>query len=119
MVLWLTLNRRARSACDAVPSESRKTYRSLKFGSWERSQAMDGQTVRAGRADGATFAFEAIKRTPNTFLAHRVAWLAQRDGKQRAFVEAVLKGYFAEGRDTGSTDVLAAIAGEIGLDGTA
>jgi predicted DsbA family dithiol-disulfide isomerase len=94
----------------------RKTYRSRKFGSWERSQAMDAQTILAGRADGANFAYAAIKRTANTSLAHRVSWLAQREGKQRAFVEAALKGYFADGRDIGSKDVLAEIAGEIGLD---
>jgi predicted DsbA family dithiol-disulfide isomerase len=94
----------------------RRTYRSRKFGSWERSQALDAQTVLAGRRDGATFAYEAIKRTPNTFLAHRVSWLAQHEGKQRAFVEAALKGYFAQGRDIGSKDVLAEIASEISLD---
>lgn len=94
----------------------RRAYRSRKFGSWERSQGMDAQTVLSGRGDGATFEYDAIKRTPNTFLAHRVSWLAEREGKQRAFVEAALKGYFAQGRDIGSRDVLAEIAGEIGLD---
>ena len=94
----------------------RRTYRSRKFGSWERSQTMDTQTVLSGRGDGAIFDYEAIERTPNTFLAHRVSWLAQREGKQRAFVEAALKGYFTQGRDIGSKDVLAEIAGEVGLD---
>jgi predicted DsbA family dithiol-disulfide isomerase len=94
----------------------RRTYRAQKFGSWERSQAMDAQTVLAGRGDGATFDYDAIRRTPNTFLAHRVSWLAQREGQQSAFVEATLKGYFAQGRDIGSKNVLAEIAGEIGLD---
>jgi predicted DsbA family dithiol-disulfide isomerase len=92
----------------------RRTYRSRKFGSWERSQTMDAQTVLAGRGDGTSFDYEAIKRIPNTFLAHHVSWLAQREGQQRAFVEAALKGYFAQGRDIGSKAVLA--AGEIGLD---
>jgi predicted DsbA family dithiol-disulfide isomerase len=94
----------------------RRIYRSRKFGSWERSQAMDAQTVLSGQGDGAIFDYGAIERTPNTFLAHRVSRLAQREGKQRAFVEAALKGYFAQGRDIGSKDVLAEIAGEIGLD---
>lgn len=94
----------------------RRAYRSRKFGSWERSQAMDAQTVLSGKGDGAAFAYDAIKWTPNTFLAHRVSWLAQRAGKQRAFVEATLKGYFAQGRDIGSKDVLVEIAGEVGLD---
>jgi predicted DsbA family dithiol-disulfide isomerase len=94
----------------------RRTYRSRKFGSWERSQAMDAQTVLSGKGDGAIFDYGAIERTPNTFLAHRVSRLAQREGKQRAFIEASLKGYFAQGRDIGSKDVLAEIAGEVGLD---
>jgi len=72
--------------------------------------------VLAGRADGATFDYDAIKRTPNTLLAHRVSWLAQREDKQRAFVEAALKGYFPKGRDIGSKSVLAEISGEISLD---
>jgi predicted DsbA family dithiol-disulfide isomerase len=73
----------------------RRTYRSRKFGSWEHSQTMDAQTVLSGKGDGAIFDYGAIERTPNTFFAHRVSWLAQREGKQRAFVEAALKGYFA------------------------
>jgi predicted DsbA family dithiol-disulfide isomerase len=101
-----------------MPSEGidRKTYRSRKFGSWEQSRTTEAQTVLSGWGDGAIFDYEAIKRTPNAFQAHRVSWLARREGKQRAFVEAALKGYFAEGRDIGSKGVLVKIAGEIGLD---
>ena len=94
----------------------RRTYLSRKFGSWERVRALQAQIVLAGRDNGATFDYEAIKRTPNTFLAHRVSWLAQREGKQRALVEAAFRAYFADGRDIGSPDVLAEIAGDIGLD---
>jgi predicted DsbA family dithiol-disulfide isomerase len=101
-----------------MPAEgmSRRTYLSRKFGSWDRAQARQAQTVLAGRDDGATFDYEAIQRTPNTFLAHRVSWLAQREGKQRALVEAALQAYFAHGRDIGSPGVLAEIAAGIGLD---
>jgi predicted DsbA family dithiol-disulfide isomerase len=100
-----------------MPTEGmdRRAYRARKFGSWERSQAMDTQTVLSGKGDGVPFAYDAIKRTPNTFLAHRVSWFAERAGKQRAFVEAALKGYFAQGRDIGCKVALADIAGEIGL----
>ena len=94
----------------------RATYLSRKFGSWERAQALQAQIVLAGRDDGATFRHESIKRTPNTLLAHRVSWLAQREGKQRGFVEATLRAYFVDGRDIGSADVLAEIASEAGLD---
>ena len=84
---------------------------------WTRHETYDGaQTVLAGRDDGATFDYEAITRTPNTFLAHRVSWLAQREGQQRAFVEAALQAYFVHGRDIGSKGVLAEIASGSGLD---
>jgi len=99
-----------------VEGRDRKAYRSAKFGSWERSQAMDAQTVEAGRADGATFEYERIERTPNTFMAHRLAWFAGRFGKQRDFVETALQAYFAKGRDIGSVAVLVDLAGDIGLD---
>jgi predicted DsbA family dithiol-disulfide isomerase len=56
---------------------------------------MDAQTVLSAKAIGAVFDYEAIKRTPNTFLAHRVSWLPQRERKQWAFFEAALKGYSA------------------------
>jgi predicted DsbA family dithiol-disulfide isomerase len=101
-----------------MPAEGmdRRTYLSRKFGSWERVQALQAQIVLAGRDDGAIFDYEAIKRTPNTFLAHRVSWLAQRAGQQRAFVEAALQAYFVQGRDIGSKEILAEIASESGVD---
>ena len=94
----------------------RRTYLSRKFGSSERVQTIQSQTVLAGRGDGATFDYDAIKRTPNTFLAHRVSWLAQRAGKQRALVEAALQAYFTHGRDIGSPGVLTEVAAGVGFD---
>jgi predicted DsbA family dithiol-disulfide isomerase len=94
----------------------RRTYLARKFGSWERVQALEKQIVLSGADDGARFNYEAITLTPNTFLAHRVSWLAQREGKQRAFVEAAFSAYFTHGRDIGSHGTLAEIAAESGLD---
>lgn len=102
-----------------IEGMDRRAYLSRKFGSWERIRALQAQTVLAGRDDGATFDYEAIKRTPNTFLAHRVSWLAQREGKQRAWAEAAFEAYFARGQDLGSPDALAEIASGISLDGNA
>jgi predicted DsbA family dithiol-disulfide isomerase len=102
-----------------IEGMDRRTYLSRKFGSWERIRAIQAQTVLAGRDDGATFDYEAIKRTPNTFLAHRVSWLAEREGKQRAWAEAAFEAYFARGQDLGSAEVLAEIASGSTLDGNA
>ncbi|MEO1017381.1 MAG: DsbA family oxidoreductase [Pseudomonadota bacterium] len=94
----------------------RRTYRSRKFGSWERSQALDANTVTAAKADGVTLDYDRITRTPNTFAAHRLAWLAAQQGVQHAVVTALLEAYFVEGRDVGDVGVLAEIADEGGID---
>ena len=97
----------------------RRTYLSNKFGSWERVQAMQARIELAGGGDGAIFDYQRIQRTPNTFLAHRLSWLAQREGRQRPFVEAAFQAYFAQGRDIGSAGVLTEIAVSSGLDRSA
>ena len=79
----------------------RRAYRSHKFGSWERSQALDGQVAEAARSDGLVFRHELIGRTPNTRDAHRLIWLAGREGVQGAVVEALFSAYFHDGRDVG------------------
>ena len=57
-----------------------------------------------------------MERTPNTFDAHRLIWLAEKDGVQDAVVEGLFAGYFTNGRDVGDHDVLAQIAAGAGLD---
>jgi predicted DsbA family dithiol-disulfide isomerase len=101
-----------------MPAEGmeRKTYRTLKFGSWTRSLALDAETVRAASEDGVRFNYAAIGRTPNTFHAHRLSWLAAREDKQQSVVDALFSAYFEQGRDIGDLDTLIAIAGEQGLD---
>src|SRR5207253_1158629 len=51
-----------------MPKEgiSRREYRTRKFGSWERSQELDAKVVAVGEAEGISFAFDQIARTPNT-----------------------------------------------------
>lgn len=94
----------------------RRTYRSQKFGSWERSQMLDARTVAAARDDDIVFAYDRIGRTPNTFAAHRLAWLAAREDRQDAVVRALFESYFLHGRDIGDLEVLVEIAREAGLD---
>ncbi len=94
----------------------RRVYRSQKFGSWEHSQGLDAQVKNAGMSDGILFRHDLISRTPNTFEAHRLIWLAGKEGVQDAVVEALFRAYFTEGRDIGDTSVLIDIAAEAGLD---
>jgi predicted DsbA family dithiol-disulfide isomerase len=90
----------------------RRAYRTAKFGSWERSQALDAQVAAAGAEDGITFAFEKMTRTPNTLDAHRLIWLAAQHGVQDAAVERLFKGYFEEGLDLNDRPTLVRLAAE-------
>ncbi|KVN44602.1 disulfide bond formation protein DsbA [Burkholderia territorii] len=97
----------------------RTAYRSAKFGSWARSQALDAQVAEAGRAAGLVFDHARIARTPNTQLAHRLVWFAQQRGGAAALVDALFAAYFRDGRDIGDANVLAEIAAGAGLPGDA
>lgn len=100
-----------------VQGMDRKAYRSSKFGSWARSQAMDAQVTQAGKAVGLTFDYERVEKTPNTLAGHRLVWREQHAGRDASFlVKAIFKAYFGDGRDIGDLNVLADIAAETGLD---
>jgi predicted DsbA family dithiol-disulfide isomerase len=94
----------------------RRAYRSAKFGSWQRSQALDAQVAAAGRSDGLAFNHDKMERTPNTIDAHRLIWLAGQQGKEDAVVEGLFAAYFNEGRDVGDQAVLADVGASAGLD---
>jgi predicted DsbA family dithiol-disulfide isomerase len=94
----------------------RHAYRSAKFGSWQRSQALDAQVAEAGRSDGLVFNHDKMERTPNTVDAHRLIWLAGQLRKQDAVVEGLFAAYFNEGRDVGDQAVLADVGASAGLD---
>jgi predicted DsbA family dithiol-disulfide isomerase len=100
-----------------MPEEgmNRREYRSKKFGSWENSQSLDAQVTAAAKLVGLTIRYDLMARTPNTFNAHRLIWLAQKEGAQGAVVESLFRAYFTEGRDVGDTSVLIDIAKEAGI----
>lgn len=93
----------------------RRAYRTAKFGSWERSQALDTQVAAAGAEEGIPFAFDRMTRTPNTLDAHRLIWLAGQAGVQDAAVERLFKGYFEDGLDLNDRAVLVGLAAQSGL----
>ena len=95
---------------------NRQEYRTAKFGSWERSLALDAQVAEAGRDEGIPFDYAKVMWTPNTLDAHRLIGLADKEGVQDAVVEAVFRAYFVEGRDISQTTVLLDVVAEAGLD---
>jgi predicted DsbA family dithiol-disulfide isomerase len=95
---------------------SRRLYRTQKFGSWEKSRAMDAQTIEAAKDDGVVMNYDRILKTPNSFNAHRLSWLAAREGKQREIVRRLFEALFTQGHDLGDAEVLAGIAAEEGFE---
>jgi predicted DsbA family dithiol-disulfide isomerase len=53
---------------------------------------------------------------PNTLDAHRLIWLAGKEGVQDAVVEALFRAYFTEGRDISNRQMLIDVVAEAGLD---
>lgn len=94
----------------------RKEYRSAKFGSWEKSMLLDRQVEEAGKREGITFNYDLVKRTPNTFDAHRLIWLGRLEGVQNEIVEALFSYYFVQGHDVGDRNTLIQIALEAGIN---
>jgi predicted DsbA family dithiol-disulfide isomerase len=94
----------------------RRAYRVKKFGSWERSLELDAQVGRAFAGEGLAFNPHKMARTPNTFDAHRIIWLAGERCAQDAVVEALFRAYFTDGRDLSDPATLAAVVAGGGLD---
>lgn len=89
-----------------------------KYGSTPDQQAGMRETIRQRGADvGFTFNPKGRSRVWNTFDAHRLLTWAERDaGQQHALKKALLAAFHGRGEIMESHEVLARIAGEVGLD---
>jgi len=96
----------------------RQAYRARKFGSAAYAKELEARVVEAGAEDGIEFRFDRIERVPNTLDAHRLIWLAGREGNQNAIVENLFLAYFTDGQDVGTREVLRKIAAKSGLGST-
>ena len=104
-----------------IPPEGidRKDYITAKFGSLEAIEPAHARLTAFGREEGIDYHFERITRSANTIDAHRLIRWAEPAGLTDTIVERLFAAYFSEGRDIGDRQVLAAIAGEAGLDADA
>lgn len=99
-----------------MPEEgmSRAEYVQRKFGA--RGGAVYDRVTAVGREVGIAFAFDRIRRQPNTLAAHSLVELAEARGAQDALVEALFGAYFLDGVDLTARANLVAIAAGAGLD---
>ena len=94
----------------------RRQYLEEKFGATNVDRIHE-RVEAAGRESGIAFRFDKISRSPNTFDAHRLLYLAADQGRQTELKEALFSAYFLEGRDLGDHAVLAAVAAATGVQG--
>ena len=94
----------------------RKAYVDAKFGGAERARAIYDTVRAAGTAEGIAFAFDRIKRTPNTLQSHRLIRFAGNQDRQDEVLEALFRAYFLNGRNIGDRAVLVEVAADTGLD---
>lgn len=86
------------------------------FGSDEAARMVFAKLTGVGEGEGIRFDFDRVRTVPNTMKAHRLILLAEEQSLAGPMVDAVFRAFFEEGRDIGRTDVLADLAGEVGLD---
>ncbi|HEX5404657.1 MAG TPA: DsbA family oxidoreductase [Pseudonocardiaceae bacterium] len=70
------------------------------------------------KAEGLDFRFDRALAV-NTFTAHRLLWLTQRDygdAVQRDLKDALLRAYFTDGGDVGDHETLVGLAKGVGVD---
>ena len=101
-----------------MPAEgmARADYIATKFGDSGHSRRIHQTIAEAGATVGIDFAFDKIKRSPNTRNAHRLIRYATKQGAGTDIVTRLFEGYFLQGRDVGDLATLAKIAAEAGLD---
>ena len=94
----------------------RELYLARKFGGARRAKDVYSAIERQAAQDGLHVNFDAIQRTPNTLDAHRLIFWSRLAGCQDEIVTSLFRAYFCDGRDIGTTRVLAEIAGDAGMD---
>ena len=95
-----------------MPSEGieRKLYLSTKFGSKKNAQSIYNKIEDEGKLNNIYFQFDNIKKTPNTFLSHKLLAYAHTKQKQSEVLESLFYQYFIEGNDIGDLTILLEIA---------
>lgn len=96
--------------------DRREHYESI-FGADRAREIIEGMRV-TGAAEGLDFQTRPGARSPNTMAAHRLMyWAAQLDNAdQTELAEKLFVAHHVDCDDIGNPDVLARLAGEVGMD---
>ncbi len=93
----------------------RQDYLQAKFGGKEGAERVYSQVRRSAAETGLELKFDAIKRTPNTFDAHRLIRWAATGGHQPEVVQQLFQRYFENGEDISDHAILLDVAEAAGM----
>jgi predicted DsbA family dithiol-disulfide isomerase len=110
-VLWRPFQLDPTAPLDARPV--RDVYEQ-KFGGTEQATRIVEHVTAVAASEGLEFRLDRALRA-NTFAAHRLLWLAAREGVQSRVNERLLQAYFREGADVSDHATLATLGAEAGL----
>ncbi|WP_376989359.1 DsbA family oxidoreductase [Azospirillum rugosum] len=94
----------------------RSAYLAAKFGGTERARQIHLVVEETAERDGLPLRLDRVRRTPNSFDAHRLVRMAARRGLGDAMADALFHAYFVDGLDIGDRDTLAGTAASLGFD---
>ena len=97
----------------------RRTYLRAKFGGDAKAAQIYQRIEEAGRQEGMAFAFDRIRRTPNTISAQRLILEAQDRGFGDAVIRTLFKAFFEEGIDIGADREVRRLGEAAGMPGEA
>ena len=98
------------------PAQPLYEYYDGLFGPGFRDQ--HGRVVELAAKEGLDFRFDHALAA-NTFTAHRLLWLTERDygaAVQRDLKNALLRAYFTDGQDVSDRETLVTLAEGVGVD---
>lgn len=100
----------------AVPDQSVAEYLGAKYGGGPAAgQQMIDRVEAVAAEEGLLYRLGEAQRA-NTVDAHRLLHLAAEQGMQGELKEALLAAYFLDAENVADPDVLARVAGQVGLD---
>jgi predicted DsbA family dithiol-disulfide isomerase len=97
---------------------NRAQYLAARFGADGKLAEAHAAIAAEGIKEDIAFAWDAIRKTPNTIDSHRLIRWAEAQGVQDDVVERLFIAYFENGEDIGDIRILSDIADLCGMDGT-
>ena len=101
-----------------MPKEGKdqKEHLAEKFGGEGKFRQLTAHVAAVAAGEGLHFDYSKQQKTPNTRDAHRLIWLAKKEGVQGQVKEALLNAFFEKGIDLTKDENLVDIVAEAGLD---